>query len=79
MNQPRKPKKVKAPEGSTAKYITKGKEYDVLNVGISSDRNGYDMHLTDDKGRSMYCLQFGCSHLKGQNWIVTEWEDEEKQ
>lgn len=75
MNQPRKPKKVKAPEG-VYEYITGGKEYDVNVVGNMTQHNGYELYVAIADDEQIYTLQFNTSHLNGPDWIVTEYEDE---
>lgn len=72
MNQPRKPKKVKAPEGCDS-YLIEGKEYEVYDV--VDDFGLLTFYITCEHG-TCFCIENGCSHLKGGDWIVTEWEDE---
>lgn len=70
MNQPRKPKKVKAPDGIVSDYLTIGKEYDVL------DSDGTILFIKSDDGHDVHTLIQGSSHLDFKDWIVTEYEDE---
>lgn len=75
LNQPRKPKKVKAPEGCES-YLTAGKEYDVNSVAGMTKHNGYELYVAISEDEEIYAVQFNTSHLNGKDWIVTEWEDE---
>lgn len=75
MNQPRKPKKVKAPEGCDLKF--KNKVLTVVSVDYFEEPNGWMFNIISPKtGNKINCLQFGCAHLDSKDWIVTEWEDE---
>lgn len=73
MNQPRKPKKVKAPEGCKP-HFTAGKEYDVYDVNEGGN-GGFTFYLKSDNNKKCFCLEKGCSHLDEGDWIVTEYED----
>lgn len=76
MNQPRKPKKVKAPEGCKP-HIVSGKEYDILDIDpFVSAEHGHAFYIPTNETVPVFCLEKGCGHLNGQDWIVTEWEDE---
>lgn len=75
MNQPRKPKKVKAPEGCMP-YLTEGKEYEVINVYHNREIFGYGFEISIVEDELDFCNLHKCGHLNGQDWIVTEYEDE---
>jgi hypothetical protein len=69
MNQPRKPKKVKAP-ASAPEYLTAGKEYDVLKSDVNL------IEIKTDDGTKILSMLKGTAHLDFKDWIVTEYEDE---
>lgn len=76
MNQPRKPKKVKAPEGC-ASYLTAGKEYDVISAHNYSPDYGYSITIRRDDGTTTILNQNNSTAFQNnESWIVTEWEDE---
>lgn len=75
MNQPRKPKKVKAPEGVSLEFS--GKQFDVLKLMGYSETYGYLFTIkTPQSSIDFLCKEKQCAHLKSKDWIVTEWEDE---
>lgn len=74
MNQPRKPKKVKAPEGCDPKFDNI--ELNVIECR-SHGKSGYVFStISPATGSRLWCLEKECHHLNGKDWIVTEWEDE---
>lgn len=63
-------KKVKSPIDTDT--LTKDKVYDVLWVGTLTQPSGWDFKIISDSGSKIYCLQNGCTHLNGKDWIVVE-------
>lgn len=53
------------PEGEYL-YLTAGKEYDITK----SEGNGSAFYIVHDMGMETICLQRGCAHLKGKDWIL---------
>jgi len=49
-------------------YLTSNKEYIALDFSIGLEINSFS--VVDDEGDTIYCIENGCSHLKGQNWII---------
>lgn len=53
---------------NTPNYLTKGKEYEVIDVlnpfGISIFK------IKDDENDDVYAPLIGCCHLQNDNWII---------
>jgi hypothetical protein len=72
----KKPKKVQSPE-LCSDYLTPGKIYNVVGFWRrGSGVYGYRFTIKDDNGNILYCLQEKCYHIKYNNWIIIEIENE---
>lgn len=73
----RKPKTVIAPKGCYVD-LTEGKEYEVIGFWdeLSRDEFGYGFNIIDDTGKERCCLERKCAHIRGDDWIIKEYENE---
>ena len=56
-------------------YITKGKEYEVKVIGSFGPVCLFE--IDGDNGEKLTCLEQGCAHLGGEDWIFVRKEAEE--
>lgn len=73
MTTPPKPKKVKAPEGCCG-VLRAGVEYDVSEISYFGE-NGYYFTIISTPVE-VHARERNCPHLDGQDWIVTEYEEQ---
>ena len=55
------------------KYVTRGKEYVVIEF---KDVDRYAFNIVLDNGFKAFCLVKGCAHLDGGDWTLIEKEDD---
>ena len=66
-----------APEGEYLE-ITPGKEYPIIEFDMDCGEEkiwgkyGRGFYIFSDDGNECACLELGCSHLNGGNWIIKE-------
>lgn len=73
--EPRKPKRVQAPEGCSM-YLTPGKIYDIVKVHEVeySEMLGYLLTIINDLGSETATNEKKSYHLNCQDWIIVERE-----
>ena len=59
---------------SVDSYLTEGKEYEVIRAELITDERGYRFKIKDDVGDFINCLENGCLHINGLDWIIKERE-----
>lgn len=64
-------KTVIAPKGCF-KAFTEGKEYEVIEIIGFCGKYGVSFTIKTDFDMVVMCLQNGCAHLNGGNWIIKE-------
>jgi hypothetical protein len=73
--QPKKPKKVQAPEGYSM-YLTPGKVYDITKVHEVeySEKLGHLFTIINDLGTETTTNEKNSYHTNNQDWIIVETE-----
>ena len=71
-----KPKRVQATYGCDP-HLTAGRIYDVAKVltDIRREDIGWAFEINSDIKTLCVCIEIGCPHLNGNNWIIIETEN----
>lgn len=51
-------------------YLTKGKEYEIMNLGKSTVELGYIFDVISNNGVLITAIEHGSSHTKGLSWTL---------